>query len=81
MNIAKRWLFMVCIGILAPASSVAESNTRIAFIPGQITDDFYISVYQGAKRAADVLGIDLIYEGSPEWSVSEQIKVLNNVKD
>ena len=50
MNITKVWLFMVCISILVPASSVAETNTRIAFIPGQITDDFY---YELAERVFD----------------------------
>lgn len=80
MNITKIWAVLLCITVfLVPVSSSANSKVHIAFIPGQKTDPFYISVYQGVKRAADVLGIGLIYEGSPEWSVPKQIAVLNEV--
>ena len=80
MRFAKICIFLLSITAMgAPASKVVGDKLRIAFIPGQKTDAFYISVYQGVKRAADALGIDLIYEGSSEWNVSKQIAVLNKV--
>ena len=80
MRMTKICLLVLWVTVfLVPAGSGADSDVRIAFIPGQITDAFYISVYHGVKRATDVLGIELIYEGSPEWSVPKQIAVLNEV--
>jgi len=80
MQMAKIWLFLFCITFFfATTSSSTDENVRIAFIPGQTTDPFYISVYHGVKRATDALGIDLIYEGSSEWSVTKQTAVLNKV--
>jgi ribose transport system substrate-binding protein len=78
-------IFKICVFLLsitvfwAPARTIADDKVRIAFIPGQKTDAFYISVYHGVKRATDLLGIELIYEGSSEWNVSRQIEVLNKV--
>ncbi len=59
--------------------SSANETIRIAFIPGQSTDPFYISVYHGVKSAADILGIDLVYDGASEWNVEKQIAVLYKV--
>jgi ribose transport system substrate-binding protein len=72
-------LLLLIMVVLAPVGSGAEPKVRIAFIPGQATDPFYISVYHGVKRATDALGIELIYEGSSEWDVAKQIAVLNKV--
>jgi ribose transport system substrate-binding protein len=80
MQMAKIWLLLLCSTIFfATTISSANENARIAFIPGQTTDPFFISVYHGVKRATDALGIDLIYEGSSEWSVMKQIAALNKV--
>ena len=80
MRITKICMLLLWVTVfLVPAGSGADSNVSIAFIPGQITDPFYISVYQGVKHATDVLGIELIYEGSPEWDVPKQIAVLDKV--
>jgi ribose transport system substrate-binding protein len=80
MKIVKVFVLLLSITVFfVPVCSSAEDKVRIAFIPGQKNDPFYISVYQGVKRATDLLGIDLIYEGSDEWSVEKQIAVLNNV--
>ena len=80
MQIAKILLLLLCsTNFFVTAISSAEENARIAFIPGQTTDPFFISVYHGVKRATDALGIDLVYEGSSEWSVTKQTAVLNKV--
>lgn len=80
MQIAKIWLLLLHITLFfVTTSSSADENIRIAFIPGQTTDAFFISVHHGIKRATDALGIDLIYEGSSEWSVPKQTLVLNRV--
>lgn len=80
METTRIWLllFFATFFFLTTISS-ADENATVAFIPGQATDPFYISVYHGVKRAADALGIGLIYEGAPEWDVSKQIAVLNKV--
>jgi ribose transport system substrate-binding protein len=80
MQTAKICLFLIFITFFfVTASPGAGEKIRVAFIPGQTTDAFYISVYHGVKRAADALGIDLIYEGASEWSISKQTAVLDRV--
>jgi ribose transport system substrate-binding protein len=77
------WKFVVITLVFFTLSTTAgvaaAENIRIAFVSGQTTDPFYISVYHGIKRATDALGIDLIYAGSSEWSVPKQISALNTV--
>lgn len=80
MKISKICFFLLYIAVFFFTTSIrADENVRIAFIPGQTTDPFFISIYHGVKRATDTLGIDLIYEGSSEWSVTKQTAVLNKV--
>ena len=80
MHIKYYILFLFCIMLFwTTAGSSDERNARIAFISGQTTDDFFVGVYRGVKRAADLFGIDLIYDGSSEWSVVKQIAVLEKV--
>lgn len=76
-KIGMKILYISC--IIVSSSSSADKDVSIAFIPGQTTDAFYISICEGVKHATNSLGIDLIYEGSSEWSVPKQIAVLNKV--
>ena len=51
----------------------------IALIPGLTTDAFYITMHKGAMAAADALGVELLFQGSPEWNASLQVPILNAV--
>ena len=51
----------------------------IALVPGLTTDAFYITMHKGAMAAADALGVELLFQGSPEWNASLQIPILNAV--
>ena len=66
-------------GFAAANIAAAQSKPTIALIPGLTTDAFYITMHKGAKKAAEALGITLIYQGSPEWNASLQVGVLDAV--
>jgi ribose transport system substrate-binding protein len=72
------------VGALITASIVAgavqaQDKPTIALIPGLTTDAFYITMRKGAQHAADALGVELIFQGGPEFNPTVQVPVLNAV--
>ncbi len=57
----------------------ADNKYTIALIPGLTTDPFYITMHKGAEAAAKVVGVDLIFQGAPEFNPVTQVPVLNAV--
>src|ERR1700757_2536533 len=83
----KRWqikasllasTFLLFAGLNDPASA-ADKKYTIALIPGLTTDAFYITMHRGAQAAADALGVDLIFQGAPEFNPVQQVPVLNAI--
>src|SRR5215831_14040326 len=83
----KRWqikasllasTFLLFTGWNDPASA-ADKKYTIALIPGLTTDAFYITMHRGAQAAADALGVDLIFQGAPEFNPVQQVPVLNAI--
>ncbi len=61
-----------------PASADSHGkNLTIALIPGLTTDAFYITMRKGAQHAADSLGVELLFQGAPEFNATLQVPVLN----
>ena len=65
--------------LLLNVSDAAEKKYTIALIPGLTSDAFYITMHKGAQAAADALGVDLLFQGPPEWNVVQQVPVINAV--
>jgi ribose transport system substrate-binding protein len=63
---------------IADRSSIAARRT-IAFVPGQTTDPFYITMRHGAVAEARRLGVKLLWQGAANWDVAAQTAVLNAV--
>jgi len=64
----------------APASADSHGKKlTIALIPGLTTDAFYITMRKGAQHAADSLGVELLFQGAPEFNATLQVPVLNAV--
>jgi len=64
----------------APASADSHGKKlTIALIPGLTTDAFYITMRKGAQHAADSLGVELLFQGAPEFNATLQVLVLNAV--
>jgi ribose transport system substrate-binding protein len=61
-----------------PAFAQDKSYT-IALIPGLTTDAFYITMRKGAQAAADALGVNLLWQGGPEFNPTVQVPVLDAV--
>ena len=81
----KRRTFMGAASALALAFTLATSavaDTKkytIALIPGLTTDAFYITMKKGAQAAADALGVDLVFQGAPDFNPVTQVPVLDAV--
>ncbi|MET3927395.1 ABC transporter substrate-binding protein [Devosia sp. 2618] len=65
------------VGIL-PAHAQDKKFT-IALIPGLTTDGFYITMRRGAEAAAEALGVELVFQGGPEFNPVVQVPVLDAV--
>jgi ribose transport system substrate-binding protein len=64
---------------LAPAPARAQDRPTIALIPGLTTDAFYITMHKGAQAAADALGVELVFQGAPDFNPVTQVPVLDAV--
>ena len=60
-------------------SASAQDKLTIALIPGLTTDGFYITMNRGAQAAADALGVDLVFQGAPDFNPVTQVPVLDAV--
>ncbi len=56
-----------------------EKKFTVALIPGLTTDAFYITMRKGAQLAADALGVELLFQGGPEFNPTVQVPVLQAV--
>jgi ribose transport system substrate-binding protein len=83
----KRWinaltvigtLGLVALSLNGTALAAGKKYT-IALIPGLTTDPFYITMHKGADAAAKALGVDLIFQGAPDFNPVTQVPVLNAV--
>lgn len=57
----------------------AQDKMTIALIPGLTTDAFYITMQKGAQAAADALGVELVFQGAPDFNPVTQVPVLDAV--
>jgi ribose transport system substrate-binding protein len=56
-----------------------DDQITIALIPGLTTDAFYITMRKGAQAAADALGVELVFQGAPDFNPVTQVPVLDAV--
>jgi ribose transport system substrate-binding protein len=66
-------------GITPKVASAAEKQYTVALIPGLTTDAFYITMRKGAEQAAKALGVNLVFQGAPEFNPVQQVPVLNAI--
>ncbi len=64
---------------LGAAAGYAADKFTIALVPGLTTDAFYITMRKGAQAAADALGVNLLFQGAPEFNPVVQVPVLDAV--
>ena len=75
-------LMALAIGAAAFGSAgqaLAQDKPTVALIPGLTTDAFYITMHKGAQAAADEMGVELIFQGGPEFNPTVQVPVLQAV--
>jgi len=84
MTVTRRMLFgSMVIGAVLGLGSIqdaeAQDKKTIALIPGLTTDAFYITMRKGAEHAAQSLGVELLFQGGPDFNPTVQVPVLNAV--
>ena len=74
-------LAALAIGATAVAlpAAAADKKFTIALVPGLTTDAFYITMHKGAQAAADALGVNLVFQGAPDFNPVTQTPVLDAV--
>lgn len=70
---------VVTLGALAGPVQAETKKFTIALIPGLTTDAFYITMRKGAQAAADALGVNLVFQGAPDFNPVTQVPVLDAV--
>jgi ribose transport system substrate-binding protein len=65
--------------VVAPTVQAQDDQITIALVPGLTTDAFYITMERGARAAADALGVELIFQGAPDFNPVTQVPVLDAV--
>ena len=79
MNALRRIAMAGAVATAMVAPAQAQEEYTIALIPGLTTDAFYITMHRGAQAAADALGVDLVFQGAPEFNPTVQVPVLDAV--
>lgn len=64
---------------MATMAKAQDKKFTIALIPGLTTDAFYITMNKGAQAAADALGVELVFQGAPDFNPVTQVPVLDAV--
>lgn len=64
---------------LATSAVAEDKKYTIALVPGLTTDAFYITMQKGAQAAADALGVELVFQGAPDFNPVTQVPVLDAV--
>jgi len=75
--VAGLWLGMLSLTV--PIAPAGAKTFTIALIPGLTTDPFYITMHAGAQAAAKAFGVNLVFQGAPQWSTALQVPVLDAV--
>ena len=67
------------VGAISPITSAQaeDGDIRVALISGNTTDSFYMAMHEGARKAAEALGIDLIYQGPRDWDAALQAPIID----
>jgi ribose transport system substrate-binding protein len=64
---------------MATVATAQDKKFTIALVPGLTTDAFYITMNKGAQAAADALGVELVFQGAPDFNPVTQVPVLDAV--
>ncbi len=67
------------IGLAAAPGFAQDKKYTVALVPGLTTDAFYITMRKGAQAAADALGVELVFQGAPDFNPVLQVPVLDAV--
>lgn len=70
---------LLCALLLAASLPAQAKSLTIALIPGLTTDPFYITMHSGAEAAAKAFGVQLMFQGAPEFNPVQQVPVLDAV--
>lgn len=67
------------VGLATVPGHAQDKKYTVALVPGLTTDAFYITMRKGAQAAADALGVELVFQGAPDFNPVLQVPVLDAV--
>jgi len=56
-----------------------KAKYTFAFVPGVLTNPFYIAMWHGALKAAQENNIELLWQGPQEWDFSKQTVIVESL--
>jgi len=72
-------VLLLAIALPVVPSVAAQKDFTVALVPGVMTNPFIITMYAGAKKAADELGIKLVCQGTSEWDFAKESVVVRSL--
>ncbi len=79
MMLSFRSLFLLALAaLLAVPASAAETKLMVALMPKAKGNAYFISCKAGADRAAQELGVDLLYDGPVDTNAAKQNEIVEN---
>ena len=68
----------LALGVLAVSSASAQDKTQIAFIPQIAGIPYYVAMEEGARRAAEELGVEYVQEGPTSTNAADQLRIFES---
>ena len=65
--------FALGLSTILAAGSAFAAGEKIEFVAGMVGIPFYTTMECGARDAAKELGVDLNWQGAPQWDINLQM--------
>ena len=74
-QLLRFFALLLCVSVLARA---ADAKLQFALMPKAKGNAYFLSVKAGAQKAADELGVDLLFDGPTDTNAAKQNEIVDN---
>lgn len=78
MKLMSATMSGLALGLIAASSASAQETTQIAFIPQIAGIPYYVAMEEGARRAAEELGVEYVQEGPTSTNAADQLRIFES---
>lgn len=68
----------LALGVLLASPATAQDKIQIAFIPQIAGIPYYVAMEEGARRAAEELGVEYVQEGPTSTNAADQLRIFES---